>query len=213
MDYSDALITPSILRHASTTLEFERDVMTSTTITVRGEDAPRYSIKSRRAGALTPRLRTVVSEGDRVIVTIGRRDILPDQLIWEGSPPINISSWLKFPVMAQFPVAFEEAGKRYHWRGDRSTGDIQLHIENLSEPIAWFHPTHVVVDPTKDSNYTRRPASLSLTSEAETMREKVLLSCILVLQRTRTKERAQELRRERASQPMFTAGFAVGLGM
>ncbi|KAH7924063.1 hypothetical protein BV22DRAFT_1035572, partial [Leucogyrophana mollusca] len=191
MNSQITLVAPSTPTHASVTLEFERDVMTSTTITVRGNSTPCYSVDSARAGTFKPNLKTVIREGDRVLASVERRDMLPDQLSLHGSPPMALSKWLKSPITSSFPITFEESGRKYLWRRD-SGGKLQLYMENAnSDAIAWFHPSRLTFG-ADGGNRVLHPASLSLTPEADIMRETVLISCILVLQKMRAKERTGE---------------------
>ncbi|KAH7924682.1 hypothetical protein BV22DRAFT_1090506 [Leucogyrophana mollusca] len=188
------LIAPPASADAATTLDFERDAVTSTTIRARGNDSLFYSVESERAGRFKlVKARSVIREGDKVLATVHRREVLPDKLSLRGSAPLSLNKWLKSPMAAKFPVTFEESGRKYRWKSNNG-GKLQLYSEDAeSGAIAWFHPSRLTYD-----NDGGRPllhsACLSLRPEADKMRETVVISCILVLQKMRAKERAREYR-------------------
>ncbi|KAI5982809.1 hypothetical protein EDD15DRAFT_2139109, partial [Pisolithus albus] len=106
----------SIPQSARTVLDFQRDVITSTLITVRGSPNTRYKVETKTTvfSGLGVNLR--ISKNDQTIVTVRHRDVavFPDQITFEeeGSPSINVNKWLKQSKGSTFPVTFEESGQR-----------------------------------------------------------------------------------------------------
>ncbi|KAI6110267.1 hypothetical protein EDD16DRAFT_1612045 [Pisolithus croceorrhizus] len=90
----------SIPQNARTVLDFQRDVITSTLITVRGSSNTRYKVETKSTAFSGLGVKLVISENDQTIVTIRHRDaaVFPDQITFEeeGSPSININKWLKW---------------------------------------------------------------------------------------------------------------------
>lgn len=84
---------------ASVILDLKRDVITNTTITVRGQPESRicYKVETSTAGLVGINIKLVIRENDRVLATIRRRDMLPDQLTFAGSSVVNLTKWLKWP--------------------------------------------------------------------------------------------------------------------
>ncbi|KIJ63396.1 hypothetical protein HYDPIDRAFT_113391 [Hydnomerulius pinastri MD-312] len=175
---------------ASVILDFKRDVITSTTITVRGqlEGVIRYKVETTTSGLIGINIKLIISENDRVLATIRRRDMLPDQLTFSGGSSMSLSKWLKWPKISAFPVTFEEFGQCYAWK--RLDNDrIALYKESGSDEIAWYNPSYQTYD--NSGERIMCPAFLALKAEADAIRTKILISCILVVQRMRAKQRAR----------------------
>jgi hypothetical protein len=74
---------------ATTILDFDRDVMLSTNATVRGQSHMRYSVRTVRAGLVGMSPKTIISEGERILATVLRRDMVPDLLTLGGESMIR----------------------------------------------------------------------------------------------------------------------------
>jgi hypothetical protein len=90
---------------AATILDFERDVMISTSATVRGQSHIGYSVRTVKAGLVGMNPKTIISEGERVLATVLRRDMVPDLLTLGGSS-MSLNSWLKTPIFSSLYVEF-----------------------------------------------------------------------------------------------------------
>ncbi|KAH7911122.1 hypothetical protein BJ138DRAFT_1172740 [Hygrophoropsis aurantiaca] len=190
MDSKVTVIAPPASPDATTTLDFERDDMTSTTINARGNNDLHYTVETVPRSR-SSNMQTVIREGDRVLATVRHRDILPDQLILHGSPPISLRKWLKSPVTAILPATFQELGRKYRWKSNNG-GKLQLYSDNKAcGVIAWFHPSHITFG--RDSeDWSMQTACLSLRSDADIIRDTVVVSCILVLQKMRAKDKRKD---------------------
>ncbi|KAH7924087.1 hypothetical protein BV22DRAFT_1035602 [Leucogyrophana mollusca] len=190
MDSNLTVIAPPVSSDATTTLDFERDVVTSTTISARGDSTLVYSVESvRRSGSSN--LNTLIREGDKVLAVVERRGVLPDQLSLHGSAPLNLRKWIKSPMTSIFPATFEESGRKYRWKSNNG-GKLQLYSDDrASGAIAWFHPSRLTFS-SDGGERTLQTACLSLRPEADRIRETVIVSCILVLQKMRAKDKKKE---------------------
>jgi hypothetical protein len=79
---------------ATTILDFDRDVMLSTNAIVRGQSHIRYSVRTVRAGLVGMSPKTIISEEERILATVLRRDMVPD-LLTLGGESMSLGSWLK----------------------------------------------------------------------------------------------------------------------
>ncbi|EGO22013.1 hypothetical protein SERLADRAFT_475122, partial [Serpula lacrymans var. lacrymans S7.9] len=177
---------------ASTILDFKRDVMTHTKITVRGDSTTCYTVETFKAGV--GGVKTVVRQSNRTLAAIERRDILPDQVtLRDGDAPINLNKWLKSPVFSMFPITFEEAGKKYSWTRS-SKGQLSLYEKGSEHKsagcIAWFQPSRLSLEG-KDLDTVSHCAYLALKEEADQIRDVVVVTCLLVEQKARMKDKAK----------------------
>jgi len=194
MDSQVTLVDPAILALASTILDFDRDDMKRTTIRIRGaaNTQPHYYVETTKSES-----RTVVRTGDQVVATIERREILPDQVTFKGSPSMSLSKWLKSPKITSFPITFVKDEKRYEWRIN-FIGQIALYEEGaaFTDAIAWFQSSRKRV---VDGRLVVFNASLALKPEADLMRDTVLVSCLLAEQKARMNGKASEVACGRAA--------------
>ncbi|KAG0705754.1 hypothetical protein DFH29DRAFT_1030000 [Suillus ampliporus] len=171
---------------ATTILDFDGDVIISTNATVRGKSSTRYSVRTVRAGLVgLKNPKTVFSQGERILATVQRRDMVPDSLTL-GSKSTSLGSWLKTPMFSTFPVWFSEGGETYLWK-EGQNGGISLYKGSSTGAIARFHPSEYSV--THDRGGITYRAHLDLRPEADLIREKVFISCMLVVQKTRKNAR------------------------
>lgn len=177
----------SIPQSARTVLDFQRDVITSTLITVRGSSNTRYKVETKTTAFSGLGVKLVISENDQTIVTVRHRDVavFPDQITFaeEGSPSININKWLKWSKGSTFPVIFEESGQQFEWRVGGPTHLI-LHDQSTGAEIAWFRMSRSGPLDASDRP-VRIPSYLALAPKADDMRKRVLVSCILVVRKAR----------------------------
>ncbi|OAX32654.1 hypothetical protein K503DRAFT_776448 [Rhizopogon vinicolor AM-OR11-026] len=194
---------------AATILDFERDVMISTSATVRGQSHTRYSVRTVRAGLVGMNPKTIISEGERVLATVLRRDMVPDLLTLGGSS-MSLGSWLKTPMFSSFPASFKEGGETYIWKESLDDG-IYLYRESNTTVIARFYPSYFEV--TQDRRRITYRAHLDLRPEADFIRDRVFISCVLIVQKTRKNAGAKERDLVSASQGlMFSSMAAPGTG-
>ena len=74
-------------------LIFDRDDMKNTTLHIRGNHLPSYSVNTHDST-------TSVYAGDVLLATITRRTFRPDQIKFPGSRPMNLGSWLRAPILS-----------------------------------------------------------------------------------------------------------------
>ncbi|KAG0701573.1 hypothetical protein DFH29DRAFT_925951 [Suillus ampliporus] len=182
------LATPDPAFGATTILDFDGDVMVSMNATVRGKSRIRYSARTVKAGLVGMHPKTVFSQGERVLATVQRRDMAPDSLTL-GNKSMSLRRWLKTPMLSPFPVSFSEGGQTYLWKEGWS-GGISLYKGSSTSAIARFHPSDYSV--TQNKGKIMRCAHLDLRPEADLIREKVFISCMLIVQKT-ARAREQEL--------------------
>ncbi|KAJ6567252.1 hypothetical protein DFH09DRAFT_1471221 [Mycena vulgaris] len=124
---------PSSTPAAAYYLDFSRDVLTSTTLSLRGNDGPVYEMSSENG------LSTTYMRRGGALAKIARGAlILPDKITLRGRVPMKVSAWLKpEDMLATIPVTMTEG-----IRGGRTTLSYFLswgpamHIW-----IAWYQPT------------------------------------------------------------------------
>ncbi|KAG1749501.1 hypothetical protein EDB19DRAFT_1680511 [Suillus lakei] len=190
---------------AITILDFDRDVMISTNATVRGQSHIRYSVKTVRAGLAGMNPKTVFSQGERILATAQRRDMIPD-LLTLGGETMTLGSWLKTPMFSSFPVSFSEGGVTYLWKESQDGGiDLYKGSGASTSTIARFYSSDFVV--THDRRIITYRAHLDLRPEADLIRERVFISCVLIVQKARRNAKAKE--RDSASQALMISSMAV----
>ncbi|KAG1731212.1 uncharacterized protein EDB91DRAFT_1028421, partial [Suillus paluster] len=165
----------------STTLDFDCDVMKSMNATVRGQSHIQYSVRTVKGGLVGMNPKTIFSQKERILATVQRRGVLPDSLTL-GSKSMSLGSWLKRPLFSSFPASFSEGGETYLWK-ECQDGGIALYKGSTStSAIARFYPSYFAV--TYDRRRITHCAHLDLEPEADLIREKVFISCVLVVQKT-----------------------------
>ncbi|KAG1731219.1 uncharacterized protein EDB91DRAFT_1058904 [Suillus paluster] len=175
---------------ATTILDFDRDVMISINATVRGQSHIRYSVRTVRAGLVGMNPKTVFSQGERILATVQRRDMIPDSLTL-GGETMSLSSWLKTPMFSSFPVSFSEGGETYVWKGGQDGGIVLYKGSSAStNAIARFYPSNFAL--THDRKRMTYRAHLDLRPEVDLIREKVFISCVLIVQKMRKNAKAKE---------------------
>ncbi|KAL4065083.1 hypothetical protein J3A83DRAFT_411952 [Scleroderma citrinum] len=210
MDSQVTLVDPdipsrSLLDDVCTVLDLERDVITSTVITMRGSSDTRYKVQTKTRGFSRLGVRLVISENDNVIATIHRRDMFPDKISFEGSTTINVNKWLRWSKGSSFPASIEDWGQRFAWHvgpGER----LALRSESNNTEIAWFNPSRLRFGNTSSESGSQ--AYLALAAPAEVMRTKVLVSCILVVQKMRANQRIWNT----AAESTTWTGFSAMMG-
>jgi len=92
---------------ATAILDFDRNVMPAISMnaTVRGQSHIVYSVKIVRAGPMGMYPKTVISQGERILATVQRRDIVPD-LLTVDDETTKLASWLKTPMFSCLSVKF-----------------------------------------------------------------------------------------------------------
>ncbi|KAG1865421.1 hypothetical protein F4604DRAFT_1781675 [Suillus subluteus] len=204
------LATPDPAFGATTILDFDRDDMISTNATVRGQSQIRYSVRTVKAGLAGMNLKTVFSQGEGILATVQRRDMIPD-LLTLGGETISLRSWLKTPMFSSFPALFSEGRETYLWKEGRD-GGIKLYKGSGSSAstIARFYPSDFVV--THDRGRITYRAHLDLRAEADLIREEVFISCVLIMQKTRKKAMAKERNLVSSQGLLFASMTATGGG-
>lgn len=74
-------------------LIFDRDDMSRTTLRIRGNHLPSYSVN-------THDYTTTVYARDVLLATVTRRKFRRDQITFPGSMPMYLGSWLKAPILS-----------------------------------------------------------------------------------------------------------------
>lgn len=182
-------------------------MMTSTDVTVRGESHIRYSVKTVRAGLVGMTPKTVFSQGEGVLATMQRRVIIPD-LLTLGDKTMRLCSWLKTPIFSLFLGSFSEGRDTYIWREGRG-GRIDLckGSGTSTSSIARFYPSNYIA--THNHRRMTCHAHLILGAEADLIREKVFISCVIIVQRMRKRALAREREDLLVLWP-FMAGIGCG---
>ncbi|KAH0830221.1 hypothetical protein J3R83DRAFT_1580 [Lanmaoa asiatica] len=92
---------------ATTVLNFSSDLITNATLTPRGNATDvRHAVEMHTAGLAGIQIKLVTRESERVLATIRRRKVLPDQITFEGKRPTRLSRWLKWPRRKLLCVTF-----------------------------------------------------------------------------------------------------------
>ncbi|KAG1865419.1 hypothetical protein F4604DRAFT_1625432 [Suillus subluteus] len=176
-------------------LDFDRDDMISTNATVRGQTQIRYSVRTVKAGLAGMNPKTVFSQGEGILATVQRRNMIPD-LLTLGGETMSLRSWLKTPMFSSFPASFSEGRETYLWKEGQDGGiDLYKGSDASTSTIARFYPSGFVV--THDRRRITHHAHLDLQAEADLIREKVFISCVLIVQKTRKKVKRKRKARER----------------
>lgn len=99
MDSQLTLVGESLIpeRTASTTLNFNRDSLLNAALYVGGAEIPTYIISTDPRCTFTEVRRLIPGSNVQAAlsVRIERNELLPDKIMFEGYPPIKLSSWLK----------------------------------------------------------------------------------------------------------------------
>ncbi|KAG0701568.1 hypothetical protein DFH29DRAFT_875791 [Suillus ampliporus] len=198
------LAAPDPAFSATTILDFDRDVMISTNATVRGQSHIQYSVKTVRGGLVGMNPKTIFNQGERILATVQRRDMVPD-LLTLGGETMSLGSWLKTPMFSSFPASFSEGGETYLWKEDPN-GGIVLY-KGSTNVIARFYPSDLAL--THDRRRITYCAHLDLRPEADLIREKVFISCVLIVQKMRKNAKAKERDLASASQGLMFSSMAV----
>ncbi|KAG2131245.1 uncharacterized protein EDB93DRAFT_1094487 [Suillus bovinus] len=192
VDNDFELAVPDPAFGATTILDFDHDVMTSTNATVRGQGRLRYSVRTVRASLAGTNLKTVFSQEERILATVQHRDVIPD-LMTLGGETTRLGSWFKMPMFSSFPASFREGRETYCWKEGRG-GGIDLYkgsgASSSTSTIARFYPSNFVL--THDRRRIMCRAHLDLRAEADLIREKVFISCVLIVQKTRKDAQAKK---------------------
>ncbi|KAG2108029.1 uncharacterized protein F5147DRAFT_696357 [Suillus discolor] len=189
-DPDSELAPPDPAFGATTILDFDNNVRRSTNATLRGQSHIRYSVGTVRTGLAGMSRKTVFSQGERILATVQRRNIIPDVLTLDGLT-MRLGCWLKTPIFSSFPASFREGRETYRWKKGRD-GRIDLHKGSgaNTSTIARFYPSDFVV--TRDRRRIKYRAHLDLRAEADLIREKVFISCVLIVQKTKRRAKAKE---------------------
>ncbi|KAG1819846.1 uncharacterized protein BJ212DRAFT_1479068 [Suillus subaureus] len=194
---------------ATTILDFDHDGMISTDATVRGQTRIRYSVRTVRAGLVGMSLKTVFSQGEEILATVQRRDMIPD-LLTLGGETMSLRSWLKTPMFSSFPASFSEGREMYLWKKGQGGGiDLYNGSDANAGIIARFYPSYFVE--THDRRRIMCHAHLDLQAEADLIREKVFISCVLIVQKT-MKMKARERDSIANQEFMFTVSSMAAAG-
>ncbi|KAG1808308.1 hypothetical protein EV424DRAFT_206133 [Suillus variegatus] len=145
-----------------------------------------------RTGLAGMNRKTIFSQGERILATVQRRNIIPDVLTL-GGETMRLGGWLKTPIFSSFPASFREGRETYRWKKGRD-GRIDLYKGSGADTstIARFYPSDCAV--TRDRRRITYRAHLDLRAEADLIREKVFISCVLIVQkRKKVKVKEQDL--------------------
>jgi hypothetical protein len=209
-DFEPEIAAPDSAFGATTILDFDHDEMLSMDATVRGQSHIRYSVRTVRGGVAGMSPKIIFSQGEGILATVQRRDMTPD-LLTLGGETMSLRSWLKTPMFSSFPASFNDEGETYLWKEGRD-GRINLYKggDTSTGTIARFHPSNFVM--THNRRRITCHAHLDLQAEADLIREKVFISCVLLVQKTRKKGRARERGSMSSQEFMFTSMAAAGGG-
>ncbi|KAG1837878.1 hypothetical protein C8R48DRAFT_680199 [Suillus tomentosus] len=191
-DPDSELAPPDPAFGATTILDFDSNATRLTNATVRGESHTRYSVGTVRTGLAGMSRKTIFSQGERILATVQRRNIIPDVLTL-GGETMRLGGWLKTPIFSSFPASFREGRETYRWKKGRD-GRIDLYKGSGADTstIARFYPSDFAV--TRDRRRITYRAHLDLRAEADLIREKVFISCVLIVQKRKiAKVKEQDL--------------------
>ncbi|KAL4075234.1 hypothetical protein V8B97DRAFT_2004770 [Scleroderma yunnanense] len=165
-----------------TYLDFDQNDMTNTTIRIRGSRVNNYVV--RTTGKMTTIHRCRGDTGDDIVfVTIERRHLRPDLVTFMNAQSVNLSAWLKSPVLAVFPISFEEGGKKFEWT-ESLAGQLFLR-EVTSEgttTAGWFSRSSKRSD---GGGKATQNAYLALKPEVAHLKDMILVACVLAEQKLR----------------------------
>lgn len=98
-DPDSELAPPDLAFGATTILDFDSNARRLTNATVRGESHTRYSVRTVRTGLAGMNRKTIFSQGERILATVQRRNIIPDVLTL-GGETMRLGGWLKTPIFS-----------------------------------------------------------------------------------------------------------------
>jgi len=164
---------------AQVVLDFDPDDMKQCTISVRGSGKQVYQVASGEKLKTTTISRANESTP---LAVLERHDMLSDKITFTGRESLSVRKWLKSHLFSSFPVTFEEGGRKYTWN-QSDQGQLTLTSESDPDrPIAWFQGTkRYLVDGASQVG----SAYLALESEAEQIRDVVIISMLVLEQKTR----------------------------
>ncbi|KIJ63408.1 hypothetical protein HYDPIDRAFT_113414 [Hydnomerulius pinastri MD-312] len=203
MDSQVTLVDPAVTDAAggNIVLEFDRDDMKNATICIRGEHRPSYFVN-------TPDNRiTTIHAGDFLLATVERKTLRPDLITFRDSPPMNLSDWLKSPVLSAFPITLEEGGRRLEWR-ENFVGQLSLHDpskpQSQGTAVAWFTKSRRRVE---NGKRVVHKAFLVVKPEVDYMRDIVVVSCLLAEHKLRMKAKNAAITEGRAIQAQLSFNY------
>ncbi|KAJ6543842.1 hypothetical protein B0H19DRAFT_1267165 [Mycena capillaripes] len=171
---------PPLEPAAAVFLDFSRDVLTKTTLSLRGTSSPIYQVSSED-GLSTTHIHRISSSESELLATIARTDlILPDKITMRGRKTVKVRSWLKPQgILSTIPATMEEDGTVYTWK----TNDVGLlSLWSGKEQIAWYQPAARRM---VDGKSVLMPAYLALDDVALPIQDSVVISCLVLGQKLR----------------------------
>jgi len=189
MDSQETLIDPALFAQHFyddlTVLEFSRDSMTNSRISVRGSRYLSYVVESNRDNTTTNVYR-VEGRSERIrIASIDRGNLFPDKIILADRDPLRLSKWLKTQALSDFPARMTIGNTTYIWKKNM-VGQLSMFAENEpGTPLAWFHRSRCRLVNEQD---VCDPAVLAVKNEVEGL-EFVLVACLILEHKIRLRVR------------------------
>ncbi|KAJ6567251.1 hypothetical protein DFH09DRAFT_1081269 [Mycena vulgaris] len=173
---------------AAVYLDFSRDVLTSTTISLRRNDKPVYEVSSEHGLSTTYVHRGGAPGSEPPLAMLARGAlVLPDYITLRGRAPMKVNVWLKpAGVFSTIPATMSEGGAAYTWRKNDAgllslwSGDAQL---------AWFQPA---VRRLVDGKSVLMPAYVALQEAAVVVQDAIVISCLVLAQRLRRAQKGDD---------------------
>ncbi|KAJ7499300.1 hypothetical protein FB451DRAFT_33760 [Mycena latifolia] len=179
-------------------LDFSREVFTSTTLSVRGNEHPIYEVSSEHALSTTYVRRSGAPDSEPPLAMIARGAlVLPDNVTLRGRAMTKVSAWLKAEGMfSPIPATMLEAATLYTWKKNNAG---LLSLWSGETQIAWYQPAarHLI-----DSKSVLMPAYLALQDAAVPIQDVVVISCLVLAQKLRRAEKGNDCSADAATGPI-----------